>query len=420
MYYARTARSWMEFLAERGVGLFDTRERLRAALSGYAAFRAVGPVAARFEATTWNQHVSILSSFYRWAVAESYAPAEPFTYRAATVAFADQVRVRQINQATRRTPKAHVTVKYLERDFAELFVRALGGLGLDGGEDSGFRGRQVARNATFGRLALTTGLRLREFTFLLVYEVPPLPPRPTGIPIPFPVPAGVAKGRKYRTTWITYEALAGLHRYRELERALAAGGSTWRPPQAWGEPLVVTEADGVGGTVNGVRVRWQGLVPADRARLVDAAGGSAVLGVRGDGGPFTAWASVFARTSQRIRARFEPRFPNVHPHRLRHSFAMSTLESLVGGYYRQAARLATDAGADGALALYLAKADPLMVLRDLLGHASVLTTEKYLRRLDMTRIYRDAYDRAGREYGLIDEAAAQLEADAEFGDEDAG
>ena len=52
----------------------------------------------------------------------------------------------------------------------------------------------------------------------------------------------------------------------------------------------------------------------------------------------------------------------------------------------------------------------------LLGHSSVITTEAYLRRLDMTRIYADAYERAGRDAGLID-AAAQREADEEFADE---
>jgi len=96
---------------------------------------------------------------------------------------------------------------------------------------------------------------------------------------------------------------------------------------------------------------------------------------------------------------------------------METLERLVGGYYRQAARMVKATDADAALALYLAKADPLMVLRDVLGHASVMTTEKYLRRLDMTRIYREAYDRAGAEVGLLDEEAAQREADAEFDEE---
>jgi hypothetical protein len=35
----------------------------------------------------------------------------------------------------------------------------------------------------------------------------------------------------------------------------------------------------------------------------------------------------------------------------------------------------------------------------------------------MTRVYADAYERAGRDAGLID-AAAQREADEEFADED--
>jgi len=40
-----------------------------------------------------------------------------------------------------------------------------------------------------------------------------------------------------------------------------------------------------------------------------------------------------------------------------------------------------DTDADAALVFYLTKADPLLVLRDLLGHSSVLVTEKYLKRL---------------------------------------
>ena len=99
--------------------------------------------------------------------------------------------------------------------------------------------------------------------------------------------------------------------------------------------------------------------------------------------------------------------------------AMATMERLVGGFYAQAAQLtaATGAGAagpDAALALYLAKADPLMVLRDLLGHSSALTTEAYLRRLDMTRIYADAYEQAANSASPGARAAAGREAAAEF------
>ena len=422
MCYAQAVRAWLDFLGGHGVGLFDTREGLKAALGSYAAYRSCGETGARFEASTWNQQVSILSCLYRWAVAEGYAQAEPFTYKQAQVRYSDQVRERLVNQAARRAPKPHVTVRYLEADFAEMFVRALGGLGPDGLEDAGYRGRELARNAAMGGLALATGLRCQEFTYLLVPEIPPLPSAPTPLPVLFPVPASVTKGGKFRTTWISYEALAGVHRYLEMERPLAAEGSRWGPPARWGEPLLVSEIDHRGGRVNGRRMAWDALRPGERRRLVAPSGGSMLVAVRHDGGPFTAWPTVFERTADRIRDRFEPRFPHVHPHRLRHSMAMATLEKLVGGYYAQAAQLVTGtgsaAGPDAALALYLAKADPLMVLRDLLGHVSVLTTEKYLRRLDLTRIYRDAYERAGRDHGLIAGDEAELEAASEFDEEE--
>jgi len=407
----------MKFLSICGVALFDSRDRLKSGLGSYAAHRACGPVNVRFEAATWNQHVSILSGFYRWAVAEGHAGAEPFTYKQAEVRFGDQARARGVNQAARRRPKAHVTIKYLEADFAGLFLKVLAGLTPDGGEDSRYRGRELARNAAVGRLAFATGLRRQEFTYLLAAEIPPLPGRATTLPVPFPVPAGVTKGSKFRTTWISYEALAGMHQYLDLHRLMAVGGSGWRPPRSWGEPLVVCEADARGGRVNGRRVSWGTLRPDERRRLVGPGGGSMLVAVRGDGGPFTAWATVFERTADRVRDRFDARFPHVHPHRARHTFAIATLERLVSGYYQQAAKLVKDTGADAGLALYLSKADPLMVLRDLLGHSSVITTEAYLRRLDMTRVYREAYERSGHEHGLSGGEAARREADEEFGEE---
>ncbi|MGI5238837.1 site-specific integrase [Dactylosporangium sp. CA-139066] len=412
--YARVVKDWAEFLSEHGVGLFESRERLKSGLSRYAEHRAAGPVKARFAATTWGQHMSVLSLFYRWAMAEGYASAEPFTYRAARALFAGTGREVRLNLAIRRTPKPHVTIKYLEADFVALFRNGLRGLAPDGSADSGFAGREMARNAAIGDLALSTGLRLQEFTFLLPWEIPALPSSPSSVPIPFVVPAGITKGRKLRTTWISYAVLAGLHDYLQLDRAAAVAGASWRPPSRWGEPLAVTEPDARGGRVNGVRRSWNALTPAERRRLIGPEGGSCLLAVKSGGGPFTAWGTLFERTSDRIRARFEPRFPHVNPHRLRHTFAMRTLEYLVTGHYRQAARLVVDTDADAALAFYLSKADPLLILRDLLGHSTVLTTEKYLRRLDTTRIYRQAYEGARAAAGLTDDAGAEREAAAEF------
>jgi hypothetical protein len=233
----------------------------------------------------------------------------------------------------------------------------------------------------------------------------------TAIPLPFTVPEEVAKGRKFRTDWVSYEALAAVHQYLELEGAAAVGGSGWRPPERWGPGLVLSDADAAGGRVDGSHRPWGLLAPAERRLLVAPGGGSCLLAVTSTGASFTAWPKVFERTSHRVRARFEPRFPHVSAHRLRHSFAMSTLELLVAGDYREAARLAADAGGDAALALYLAKADPLLVLRDLYG-ITVLTTEKYLRRLGTARIYKEAYEATG--LGLGRKAEARPEARTEL------
>src|ERR1700678_1355532 len=39
-YYARAVREWVEFLAGAGVGVFDSRDRLKQALGQYAEHRA--------------------------------------------------------------------------------------------------------------------------------------------------------------------------------------------------------------------------------------------------------------------------------------------------------------------------------------------------------------------------------------------
>ncbi len=162
--YARTVKEWAEFLDGHGIGLFSSRQELKAALGKYAGYRAAGPAKKRFAATTWGRHVSVLSLFYRWAMEEGHAEAEPFSYRTARALSAGTGREVRVNLAVRRTPKPHVTIKYLEPDFIGLFLNGLRGLAPDGSPDRRFRGRELARNAAVGQLALSTGLRLQEFS----------------------------------------------------------------------------------------------------------------------------------------------------------------------------------------------------------------------------------------------------------------
>jgi len=122
-----------------GVGLFDSRSQLKYALGKYAEHRATGPMGQRFASSTWGQHMSVLSLFYRWAIAEDLAQAEPFTYRDGSGAVRWHGREVRVNLAVRRSPKPHVTIKYLEPDFTALFLQGLRGLGPDGHADSSYR-----------------------------------------------------------------------------------------------------------------------------------------------------------------------------------------------------------------------------------------------------------------------------------------
>jgi integrase len=295
---ASSLREWLMFLKVRGVQPFGDRAELRAALSMYAEYRLAGELKDRWDHSTWNLHMGMLAHFYQWAWAENLCEAVPFTYRTAS-RMADGVFVEvQQNMAKLRTARRHTTIKYLEADFAELFVRGLAGLGPDGEPDTCYRRpREAARNAAMAKFVLSSGLRRQEFTHLTVYEVPPLPRRPTTLPVLMPLGDATTKGQKPRTTWVHYEPLAAIHQYIELDRSASAEGFRWRPPAKLGEPLLVEEPDWEGAYLNGERRSWRKLRPRERLRLVTPEGQSPLVGLQSSGKPFVDWATVFRRTS---------------------------------------------------------------------------------------------------------------------------
>jgi hypothetical protein len=87
-------------------------------------------------------------------------------------------RLRLIGRMCRSSPACTCGsgLKYLEPDFTDLFLNGLRGLAQDGARDTCDRGGELARNAAVGGLALATGLRAQGFSYLLIYEIPALPP----------------------------------------------------------------------------------------------------------------------------------------------------------------------------------------------------------------------------------------------------
>ncbi|MEU9279719.1 hypothetical protein [Streptomyces sp. NPDC048341] len=132
-YYVRSVREWLEFISGHGVALFDSRRRLKAALSAYSVYRAQGPIKHRFEASTWNQNMGILAGFYKWAKDEEYADSEPFTYRQAVWAFKGQVRRGRVNQSRRRQARRRRHVPRLV-PMPSASAHPGGGSGADAGQ----------------------------------------------------------------------------------------------------------------------------------------------------------------------------------------------------------------------------------------------------------------------------------------------
>jgi hypothetical protein len=143
--------------------------------------------------STWNLHVSALSLFYEWAQDQGCATAGPFSYSTGRRIADGAVWTHRHNHAKLRPAKRHARIKYLEPDFAALFLHALAGLTPDGSPDEAYRGRELGRNAAVGRLALASGLRRQELTHLLVYEIPPLPTRRSAVPVAFPLGRGTTR-----------------------------------------------------------------------------------------------------------------------------------------------------------------------------------------------------------------------------------
>jgi site-specific recombinase XerD len=379
--YAHDWHTWQRFLEARGREIYEVDSSDIQALYHDRRVRTDGP-RRQVTASTWNRWVNSLQSFYHWAVRAGRIAAPPFDYELARrpMSGGGAIIVKS-NQARERTGRAFATLMWLERDQLEVFVNVgLSELKADGTSDSRARGRNLARNRAVGELMSSGGLRAQEASHLLIHEIPQ-PPNTAQERVRLDLPAPICKGAIARFTLVAPSALLAIHSYIRTERRFA-------PIRCPKNALVASSGDRDGALIGGRRIRWSVLTLADRRRLVDETGRPLIWALSERGDPMTDWSYVFRQASNRCRAS-DAYFPKVTPHTMRHTFAVHTLRWLIARLVARLSRI-DDAKTVEMLAPYWRAHDPLLTLRDLLGHASVTTTQMYLRAADVTRLYAEA------------------------------
>lgn len=223
-----------------------------------------------------------------------------------------------------------------------------------------------------------TGLRLTEQASLTVFDIP----HGGGLGYRrFWLAPAVAKGGSARWVYVPSSVLADVKAYQQLDRAdvVAAAQAAGRY-QVQGGWVVEDPARPLASGPGGRAVKVAALDPEDRRRLfVDGPGGlePAALWLSEAGEPITVstWKSIFRGANTRCAAAgMELR---AHPHLLRHTFAVVTLEQLQRGHISALAELSVEQRGHYTRIF----GDPLDWVRRRLGHRSVLTTQIYLHAL---------------------------------------
>lgn len=267
-------------------------------------------------------------------------------------------------------------------------------------------GRGGERNALFAELCVTTGARLTEAASLVVPELPR--PDPDGRTGRVRLAEAVTKRQRSRDLRVPARVLRSIEDYQRIERSGAVVSARRQGRYSTGEWKRLSRPDRRGATEETER-RWRWATTPAETRghlLIENPGGPepAWLWLTSTGMPLRpgSWETIFERACQRC-SRFGIDL-DVHPHTLRHCFAVHLLAELIRHQLDQARSPGDRYGAAYARML----GDPLRRLQGLLGHSSIRSTYTYL----------DSVDAAQE---LVDEAVDAWAADvAETVDELAG
>lgn len=253
-------------------------------------------------------------------------------------------------------------------------------VGLRGdGYDPGGAPAYPERDYVYGLLLATTGLRREECALLLDAEVPV--PETMGSES-IQVFDRLGKKQVVRSIYVTAQVAHATDLYRRTERhrVVQAAQRSLRAKIRDGSLLVVDDLIERRGkpyvAVGSQRIPLVLFTNKDRAKAVrvldDGTIDPLALFVSRSGLPpgLERWNQLFADARERVRQSRHrdqpPRHVHVTPHTMRHSYAVRMLAALM----KEGRQRAEDP--------YLLLANPVLTVKELLGHASVQTTMHYL------------------------------------------
>jgi site-specific recombinase XerD len=348
--------------------------------AAYKHWRLMDSRGPRVELVTWDREVATVNQFYRWALRQGYVAANPIIQRESRSRepgrqSSDETPAESSHQGPRNDMEWMPPATY--RQWRDIGVRGFTAAGL---ADRSFRGRYASRNATYTDLMIRTGLRLSEQTSLSLYEVPEIIP---GMLNAWTwLPRAIAKGASARSVYIPASVLKDVWDYVEMERADAVEQACERGVyERIRDPLLVEDRSRPFVRMGGERQKISKLNHAERRRLLirtdDGGLEPAALWLNEYGMPSepSCWQEAFKSANRRC-ARLGLRL-RCHPHMLRHSFAVITLEQLWRGHIQELAAM-TPAQRQTYQMVF---GDPLNWVRMRLGHSSIQTTQIYLHTL---------------------------------------
>jgi integrase len=346
-----------DWLGKHGEPKIDLIQATREDLVGYRDSRK-GAV----EFTTLDTELGCLSSFFRYASSMGWVRVNPFpSWAGRNTLTSGKRKVRQ--------------ARFLTAPQTAHFIAA--GLRGDG---SALESRPAApeRDYVYGLLLAATGLRREEGALVLDHEIPLL----SGFP-----PDGVhvfertGKMGVTRSIYVTAEVARAIDLYRQTERAalVRRHQKVLRRLRREQRLLIVDDLTRLRGqpavVIGGHARSTLALDDEERARAVRILDDGSIepLGLfvaRGLPPVLAYWNQLFGGARDRVFELGAPERPPAHitvtPHTLRHSFAVAMLAALM----REGRERAGDP--------YLLLANPVLTVKELLGHASISTTYHYL------------------------------------------